>query len=138
MLAQPVGRLGVRHEQTVCVLCAPEPFERALHTEALGALHFGFALYALLRSRPAQLPYDALETLKLALVEEASEDVARFCDGRRRRRKALAESPVDRAFCWQSTSSPCPCAKTHTLKKKMQVLVARRTLLEDRLVAYEH
>jgi hypothetical protein len=135
VLAQPVGRLGVRHEQTVCVLCAPEPFERALHTEALGALHFGFALYALLRSRPAQLPYDALETLKLALVEEAREDVARFCDGLRRRRKALAESPV--AFLgWQSTS--CPCAKKHTLKKKMQVLVARRTLLEDRLVAYEH
>ena len=116
----------------------PGAFRARASHRSVGDLHFGFALYALLRSRPAQLPYDALETLKLALVEEASEDVARFCDGRRRRRKALAESPVDRAFCWQSTSSPCPCAKTHTLKKKMQVLVARRTLLEDRLVAYEH
>ena len=114
-----------------CVFCASQ----TLSSARFGALHFGFALYPRLSSRPAQLPYDALETLKLALVEEAREDVARFCNGRRRRRKALAESPV--AFLgWQSTS--CPCAKKHTLKKKMQVLVARRTLLEDRLVAYEH
>jgi hypothetical protein len=28
--------------------------------------------------------------------------------------------------------------KSLALKKKMQVLVDRRTLLEDRLVAYEH